>query len=66
MILNVFKHSKKIITMAKPFLCKIGIHKYGKATFISGALSNVRDWKKSCEKCGKVKTWVQAKRSIDD
>ncbi len=48
--------------MSKPFLCKIGIHKWGKATFVDhGFHSNVLDWRQECVRCGKRITWVQPK-----
>ncbi len=43
------------------FLCKIGLHKWGRSKFWMSASSNVRDWKKVCQRCGKTKTWVQAR-----
>ena len=46
--------------MKKPLLCMLGFHKWGRATFLSETGSNVRDYKKKCERCGKVKTWVEA------
>ena len=46
----------------KSFLCKIGLHKWGKSNFIShGYESNIRDYKKRCQKCGKIKTWIEPK-----
>lgn len=46
----------------KSFLCKIGLHKWGKATYISFSSSNVRDYKKRCQRCGKQKSWVGVKK----
>ncbi|MBR9690754.1 hypothetical protein GOV08_03660 [Candidatus Woesearchaeota archaeon] len=48
--------------MSKNFWCKIGFHKWGKSFYSDyGATSNVLNYKKKCDRCGKVKTWVQAK-----
>lgn len=48
--------------MSKPLLCKLGIHKWDRATFLdSGIQSNVRDYKQKCKRCDKRITWVQPK-----
>ena len=48
--------------MSKAFLCKIGIHKWGRATFVDHSIhSNILDWRQKCERCGKRITWVQPK-----
>ena len=48
--------------MTKSILCKLGIHRWGRATFIDMSIhSNVLDWKQSCVRCGKRITWVQPK-----
>lgn len=39
-------------------LCKIGLHKWGKTTSYRNGMSNYIDWKKTCERCGKRKTWI--------
>jgi len=43
------------------FLCWIGIHKWGKKFGYDQHSSNIIDWKKRCERCGKLKKWVEAK-----
>lgn len=48
--------------MPKDFWCWIGLHKWGRATYHDLFSSNVRDWKKYCLKCKKVKTWVEPKK----
>ena len=46
----------------KSFFCKIGFHKWGRSSFIDhGYESNIKDYKKRCEKCGKIKKWVKSK-----
>jgi len=50
----------------KPFLCRIGIHKWGKPTYINIYSSNVREWKKKCLRCGKVVRWFEPKEEEDD
>ena len=40
-------------------LCKIGIHKWDRATFLSQTGSQVKDYKQRCLRCGKIKTWVK-------
>ena len=48
--------------MLKPFLCKIGIHKWGRAVFTDYSIrSNILDWRQKCIHCGKRITWVQPK-----
>jgi len=48
--------------MKKPFLCKIGFHKWTKPRHIShGFRSRVLDVEKTCLRCGKKKTWVKGK-----
>jgi hypothetical protein len=42
-------------------LCFLGIHKWGKKFGYDEIRSNVIDWKKKCERCGKLKKWVEAK-----
>jgi len=45
------------------FLCRIGFHKWGRTIRVShGFSSSVFDSKKSCERCGKVKRWVEIKK----
>lgn len=52
----------EVENMKKSFLCKIGVHKWGRSTSISHAFqSNTLDWKKRCKRCGKIKRWVTAK-----
>ncbi|MCB9359607.1 hypothetical protein H6503_06775 [Candidatus Woesearchaeota archaeon] len=42
--------------MTKPFLCKIGLHKFSRArTISSGFRSRVLDVEKRCSRCGFVK-----------
>lgn len=43
-------------------LCKLGLHKWGKATFVDHSFhSSVLDYKQRCLRCGKKITWVQPK-----
>lgn len=42
-------------------LCKLGFHKWGKKYGHDMSMSNVIDWTQRCERCGKSKTWVEAK-----
>jgi hypothetical protein len=42
-------------------LCFFGIHKWGKKYGYDIHMSNVIDWKKRCQRCGKIKDWVEAK-----
>jgi hypothetical protein len=41
--------------------CKIGFHKWGRASYVHYHRSNILDWKQSCIICGKKITWVQPK-----
>jgi len=43
------------------WLCKIGIHHWGKAHYMYHFSSNVYDWRQVCKLCGKTITWVQPK-----
>jgi len=46
----------------KQFLCIIGFHKWGRASFIDHSVhSSILDWKQKCDICGKKITWVQPK-----
>ena len=46
----------------KPFLCKIGLHKWGRAVLTDHSIhSNVIDWRQRCVRCGKTITWIQPK-----
>lgn len=48
--------------MSKSFLCKIGIHKWGRAYFIDHSIhSSILDWQQKCKRCGKRINWVQPK-----
>lgn len=48
--------------MGRHLLCKIGVHKWNRATFLDcGSNSNVLNWKQSCDRCHKTITWVQPK-----
>ena len=50
------------ISKVRKFLCKIGIHKWSRKTYIDyGPTSNVKNWKRYCKICGKRQSWVQAK-----
>jgi len=42
-------------------LCKLGLHKWGKKYGNDKFISNVIDWTQKCERCGKLKKWVEAK-----
>jgi len=42
-------------------LCFIGIHDWGKKFGYDQHSSNIIDWKKRCQRCGKLKRWVAAK-----
>lgn len=48
--------------MTKSFLCKLGLHKWTRPKYVTNFSSNVLDYSKKCERCGKIKTWVKAKR----
>lgn len=46
------------------FLCRIGFHKWNRPTYTDlGPSSHIRDWKKTCLRCGKRKSWVEGKKS---
>ncbi|MFT4343218.1 MAG: hypothetical protein ACMXYE_00555 [Candidatus Woesearchaeota archaeon] len=50
--------------MVQSLLCKLGFHRWGRATFVDhGMHSSVRDWKQQCTACGKEISWVQPKGS---
>jgi len=52
-----------LLKKMKKILCKINLHKWNRPTYIDyGPSSNVKNWKKICQRCGKVKTWVEAKK----
>jgi len=52
--------------MFQKFLCKLGIHKWGKAIFIDHAVqSNTRDYRQKCQACFKIRRWVQPKELKD-
>jgi len=42
-------------------LCSLGIHKWGKKHGHDIFSSNVIDWTKRCQRCGKLKKWVETK-----
>jgi len=42
-------------------LCSVGIHEWGKKFGYDQHSSNVIEWKKRCQRCGKLKKWVAAK-----
>lgn len=49
----------KIIPLdKKPLLWKMGFHKWGRKTFVSEAYSNVKDWKRNCQKCSAIKKGI--------
>jgi hypothetical protein len=51
----------KMVNLRK-FLCKIGLHKWSRKTYIDyGPTSNVKTWRRYCKICGKTQSWVQAK-----
>jgi hypothetical protein len=53
---------KSLISNLRKFLCKIGIHKWSRKTYIDyGPTSNVKTWRRYCKICGKTQSWVQAK-----
>ncbi|MCK4475913.1 MAG: hypothetical protein KAU16_04225 [Methanophagales archaeon] len=55
------RQTSKMVKVRK-FLCKIGIHKWSRKTYIDyGPTSNVKTWKRYCKICGKRQSWVQAK-----
>ena len=61
-----FRKKKKKATSkmskVRKLLCKIGIHKWSRKTYIDyGPTSNVKNWKRYCKSCGKRQSWVQAK-----
>jgi len=50
--------------MISKILCKLGIHKWSKPKLYLVASSNVEDWSKHCERCGKVKKWNKTRESL--
>lgn len=42
-------------------LCKLGFHKWNKPIFYDNFSSNVKEYKKKCIKCNKIKRWVEHK-----
>lgn len=40
-------------------LCKIGLHDWSRARVVYLSGSNVRDMEKHCNRCGKLKRWVE-------
>jgi hypothetical protein len=53
--------TSKMVNLRK-ILCKIGIHKWSRKTYIDyGPTSNVKTWRRYCKICGKRQSWVQAK-----
>jgi len=56
------KETTSKMSNVRKLLCKIGIHKWSRKTFIDyGPTSNVKTWKRDCKICGKRQSWVQAK-----
>jgi|GEM_PF-467325 hypothetical protein len=43
-------------------LCRIGLHRWGRKRGYDEYSSNVIEWEQRCERCGKRKRWVEAKR----
>ncbi len=43
-------------------LCRIGLHQWGRKRGYDEYSSNVIEWEQRCERCGKRKRWVEAKR----
>ena len=52
--------------MKKPFRCKLGLHKLGRAKFHMIANSNVKDYERVCSLCGYKKTWVKERGPPED
>jgi hypothetical protein len=48
----------------KEFLCKIGLHKWGRWHGISLVMSNVIDSERKCHKCGQVQRKTRAKEKF--
>jgi len=51
----------KIRSRSKSFLCRLGIHKWRRSHYLSASLSNGKDYKKKCQRCGELKRWTKAK-----
>jgi hypothetical protein len=59
---NEYEEYKTKMVRVRMFLCKIGLHKWSRKSFIDyGPTSNVKTWRRYCKICGKRQTWVQAK-----
>ncbi|MDH7593226.1 MAG: hypothetical protein QHG99_02580 [Methanomicrobiales archaeon] len=43
-------------------LCRIGIHRWGKKFGHDEFGSSVIEWKKKCQRCGKLLTWIEPKK----
>ncbi|WP_243668924.1 hypothetical protein [Methanoculleus chikugoensis] len=52
------------MTAIGQILCRIGLHRWGgrKRGGYDQYSSNVIEWEQRCERCGKRKRWVEAKR----
>ena len=46
----------------KPFLCRLGYHKWGRKTTFIFSTSNVEDREQRCRRCGETKSWVYSKK----
>ena len=58
------KETTSKMVIVRKFLCKIGLHKWSRKTYIDyGPTSNVKTWRRYCKICGKRQSWVQAKGS---
>lgn len=55
--INKFKRK-----LGKP-LCKLGLHQYGKGHYQTHFESNIQDYKRACNICGKKKNWVKVKKN---
>ena len=52
---------KPFLIEKKPFLCKMGIHSWGKSYLQEAVNKNVDGWEKRCLKCDEVKRWTKHK-----
>lgn len=44
-------------------LCKFGLHEWGRKRGYNDYSSNVIEWERVCQRCGKVERWIEAKQS---
>jgi|GEM_PF-2699839 hypothetical protein len=52
---------KPFLIEKKPFLCKLGIHKWGEPHLQELINKHVEGWEKRCLSCDEVKRWTRHK-----